>query len=129
MAAMEAGKLIAVIGDEDTVTGFLLAGVGERTAEAANFLVVKNDTKIEAVEAAFRNFTERDDVAIARAGAQTFDVFRRFSSTGVGRGHPDAENFTHFPRRASRRNGKESPRPKKRAASTATGHDATAGAD
>lgn len=36
-----AGKLIGVIGDEDTVTGFLLAGVGHRTTEGANFLVVK----------------------------------------------------------------------------------------
>jgi V-type H+-transporting ATPase subunit F len=35
------GKLVGVIGDEDTVTGFLLAGVGHRTTEGANFLVVK----------------------------------------------------------------------------------------
>lgn len=34
-------KLIGVIGDEDTVTGFILAGVGHRTAEGTNFLVVK----------------------------------------------------------------------------------------
>ena len=38
---MESGKRIAVIGDEDTVTGFLLAGVGHRNAEGQNFLVVK----------------------------------------------------------------------------------------
>lgn len=37
----ESGKLIAVIGDEDTVTGFLLAGVGHRNTEGQNFLVVK----------------------------------------------------------------------------------------
>ena len=37
----ESGKLIAVIGDEDTVTGFVLAGVGHRTVEGCNFLVVK----------------------------------------------------------------------------------------
>lgn len=35
-------KLIAVIGDEDTVTGFILAGIGHRTAEGTNFLVVKS---------------------------------------------------------------------------------------
>jgi len=40
--ADEDGKLVGVIGDEDTVTGFLLAGVGHRTMEGANFLVVKN---------------------------------------------------------------------------------------
>ncbi|KMS93308.1 hypothetical protein BVRB_032790, partial [Beta vulgaris subsp. vulgaris] len=37
-----AGALLAIIGDEDTVTGFLLAGVGDRTAGAPNFLVVDN---------------------------------------------------------------------------------------
>jgi V-type H+-transporting ATPase subunit F len=41
MALDAAGKLIAVIGDEDTVTGFLLAGIGHRTTESTNFLVVK----------------------------------------------------------------------------------------
>jgi V-type H+-transporting ATPase subunit F len=33
-------KIICVIGDEDTVTGFLLAGVGQRDSNGANFLVV-----------------------------------------------------------------------------------------
>lgn len=33
-------KIICVIGDEDTVTGFLLAGIGQRDAHGANFLVV-----------------------------------------------------------------------------------------
>mmetsp|Transcript_15264 Transcript_15264/g.46253 ORF Transcript_15264/g.46253 Transcript_15264/m.46253 type:complete len:117 (+) Transcript_15264:79-429(+) len=58
------GKLIAIIGDEDTVTGFLLAGVGHRTADKSNFLVVKGDTPQQAVEAAFTDFTNRDDVGI-----------------------------------------------------------------
>jgi V-type H+-transporting ATPase subunit F len=38
---MDGTKLVGVIGDEDTVTGFILAGVGHRTAEGTNFLVVK----------------------------------------------------------------------------------------
>lgn len=33
-------QLVAVIGDEDTVTGFLLAGVGHRDGDGSNFLVV-----------------------------------------------------------------------------------------
>ena len=37
----DSGKLIAVIGDEDTVTGFVLAGVGHRNVQGSNFLVVK----------------------------------------------------------------------------------------
>jgi V-type H+-transporting ATPase subunit F len=35
---MATGKLIGVIGDEDTVTGFLLAGVGARDVSGANFV-------------------------------------------------------------------------------------------
>mmetsp|Transcript_10688 Transcript_10688/g.29460 ORF Transcript_10688/g.29460 Transcript_10688/m.29460 type:complete len:116 (-) Transcript_10688:37-384(-) len=61
---MEVGKVIAVIGDEDTVTGFLLAGVGHRNADGANFLIVKQDTQLGQVEDAFRAFTARDDVGI-----------------------------------------------------------------
>lgn len=41
MATEQHTKLVAVMGDEDTVTGFILAGVGNRTAEGTNFLVVK----------------------------------------------------------------------------------------
>lgn len=49
---------------QDTVSGFLLAGVGHRTADSTNFLIVKTDTKIQQVEEAFLNFSERDDVGI-----------------------------------------------------------------
>ena len=37
-----AGKLIAVIGDDYTVTGFLLAGTGFRDVAGTNFLVVNS---------------------------------------------------------------------------------------
>jgi V-type H+-transporting ATPase subunit F len=49
---------------QDTVTGFLLAGVGHRTANGSNFLIVKQDTKLQLVEEAFQNFSSRDDVGI-----------------------------------------------------------------
>ena len=42
---MESTKLISVIGDEDTVTGFVLAGVGKRNSDGQNFLVVKPGKK------------------------------------------------------------------------------------
>jgi V-type H+-transporting ATPase subunit F len=58
------GKLIGVIGDEDTVTGFVLAGVGHRTATGQNFLVVKSDTEVEEIEKAFTNITSRADIGI-----------------------------------------------------------------
>uniref|UniRef100_A0A7S1B3P9 V-type proton ATPase subunit F n=1 Tax=Corethron hystrix TaxID=216773 RepID=A0A7S1B3P9_9STRA len=61
---MEVGKLVAVIGDEDTVTGFLLAGVGHRTAKNSNFLVVKPDTPLPLIEETFTDLTAREDVGI-----------------------------------------------------------------
>ena len=37
--------LVGVIGDKDTVTGFLLAGIGEKDSKGkSNFLVVEEDT-------------------------------------------------------------------------------------
>ena len=60
----DSGKLIAVIGDEDTVTEFVLAGVGHRNVEGSNFLVVKDDTPIPTVEEAFKSLTSRPDVGI-----------------------------------------------------------------
>lgn len=58
------GKLIGVIGDEDTVTGFILAGVGHRTLTGENFLVVKSDTDVEEIEEAFTSLTNRSDIGI-----------------------------------------------------------------
>lgn len=49
---------------QDTVTGFLLAGVGHRNADGSNFLIVKQDTKLTQVEDAFRRLSSRDDVGI-----------------------------------------------------------------
>ncbi|KAK2561296.1 V-type proton ATPase subunit F, partial [Acropora cervicornis] len=41
------GRLVAVIGDEDTCTGFLLGGIGEINAKRQkNFLVVTKETSI-----------------------------------------------------------------------------------
>ena len=36
----ENNLLLAIIGDEETVTGFLLAGIGERNENSKNFLIV-----------------------------------------------------------------------------------------
>ncbi|KAF3041818.1 H(+)-transporting V1 sector ATPase subunit F [Didymella pomorum] len=61
-------QFLAVIGDEDTVTGMLLAGVGHVTQPPdaqKNFLVVDNKTETSTIEAAFDRFTqERKDIAI-----------------------------------------------------------------
>ncbi|CBX90880.1 similar to vacuolar ATP synthase subunit F [Plenodomus lingam JN3] len=61
-------QFLAVIGDEDTVTGMLLAGVGHVTAPPdlqKNFLVLHAQPDAAAIEAAFDRFTtERKDIAI-----------------------------------------------------------------
>ncbi|MCJ1392297.1 H(+)-transporting V1 sector ATPase subunit F [Xylographa bjoerkii] len=59
---------LAVIGDEDSVTGLLLAGIGHVTAPPQtqkNFLVVDAKTETAMIEQAFENFTHhRKDIAI-----------------------------------------------------------------
>lgn len=61
-------NLIAVIGDEDTTTGLLLAGVGQVTqsTQEKNFFVYQESkTSREEISDAFENFTrERSDIAI-----------------------------------------------------------------
>ncbi|KAL4839795.1 hypothetical protein H8958_009200 [Nasalis larvatus] len=59
------GKLIAVMGDEDMVTGFLLGGIGELNKNChPNFLVMQKDTTIHEIEDTFRQFLNRDDIGI-----------------------------------------------------------------
>ena len=43
-AATTSGQLMSVIGDLDTVTGFLLGGVAQKDAKGQNFLVVDEST-------------------------------------------------------------------------------------
>ncbi|KAI2635055.1 ATPase, V1 complex, subunit F [Xylaria nigripes] len=61
-------QFLAVIGDEDSVTGLLLAGIGHVTNppdSQKNFLVVDNKTETAAIEAAFESFTtQRKDIGI-----------------------------------------------------------------
>mmetsp|Transcript_23527 Transcript_23527/g.36804 ORF Transcript_23527/g.36804 Transcript_23527/m.36804 type:complete len:121 (+) Transcript_23527:72-434(+) len=65
MAFKKRDALICVIGDEDTVTGFLLAGVGEVDQKnVGNFLVVTPKTPVSQIEDSFNTFTSREDVAV-----------------------------------------------------------------
>jgi V-type H+-transporting ATPase subunit F len=70
------GKLIGVIGDEDTVTGFVLAGVGHRTASGENFLIVRKDTDVEEIERAFDSLTQRSDVGIVLLNQHVANLIR-----------------------------------------------------
>ncbi|KAK3687538.1 ATPase, V1 complex, subunit F [Podospora appendiculata] len=73
-------QFLAVIGDEDSVTGLLLAGIGHVTAapdSQKNFLVVDNKTDNAAIEAAFERFTnERKDIGIILINQHIADRIR-----------------------------------------------------
>ncbi|KAK0413411.1 hypothetical protein QR680_006788 [Steinernema hermaphroditum] len=71
------GKVIAVIGDEDTVVGFLLGGVGElNKANKPNYLIVDKNTPVAEIEAAFRSFVARDDIAIVVINQHIAELIR-----------------------------------------------------
>ena len=58
-------RLVAIIGDEDTVTGFLLAGVGDddpRKSRGPNFFVVNKSTPLGDIEDNFKRLVSRPDV-------------------------------------------------------------------
>ncbi|XP_035903858.1 V-type proton ATPase subunit F [Anopheles maculipalpis] len=64
LSAMK-GKLISVIGDEDTCVGFLLGGVGEINKNRhPNFMVVDKNTAVSEIEDCFKRFIKRDDIDI-----------------------------------------------------------------
>mmetsp|Transcript_172 Transcript_172/g.240 ORF Transcript_172/g.240 Transcript_172/m.240 type:complete len:135 (-) Transcript_172:351-755(-) len=58
-------SLVAIIGDEDTVTGFLLAGIGQCDARGvSNFLVCDRKTSKVKIANTFRDFCTRRDISI-----------------------------------------------------------------
>ncbi|KAK4103784.1 vacuolar ATP synthase [Parathielavia hyrcaniae] len=73
-------QFLAVIGDEDSVTGLLLAGIGHVTPppdNQKNFLVVDNKTDTAAIEAAFERYTtERKDIGIVLINQHIADKIR-----------------------------------------------------
>ncbi|KAG9531316.1 vacuolar ATP synthase, partial [Aureobasidium melanogenum] len=73
-------QFLAVIGDEDSVTGVLLAGIGHVTDppdSQKNYLVVDHKTETHAIEQAFDSFTqERKDIAILLINQHIADKIR-----------------------------------------------------
>ena len=73
-------SLIAVIGDEDTTTGLLLAGIGQVNplTNEKNFFIYKEDkTTKEQLHDIFVEYTEkRDDVAILLINQFIADIIR-----------------------------------------------------
>ncbi|KAL8381274.1 hypothetical protein RB595_005514 [Gaeumannomyces hyphopodioides] len=78
-------EFLAVIGDEDSVTGLLLAGIGHVTPapdSQKNFLVVDSKTENSAIEAAFQRFTtDRKDIGIVLINQHIADRIRHTVDT------------------------------------------------
>jgi len=69
--------LVAIIADEETVTGYLLAGIGNiDNKRNSNFLVVDNKTSKSAIEESFKKFTNRADIAVVIISQHIADVIR-----------------------------------------------------
>ncbi|XP_009776814.1 V-type proton ATPase subunit F isoform X2 [Nicotiana tabacum] len=68
--------LIAMIADEDTITGFLLAGVGNvDLRRKTNYLIV-DSTTVKQIEDAFKEFTTREDIAIVLISQYVANMIR-----------------------------------------------------
>uniref|UniRef100_A0A7S1LKU4 V-type proton ATPase subunit F n=1 Tax=Alexandrium catenella TaxID=2925 RepID=A0A7S1LKU4_ALECA len=68
---------IGVIGDEDTVTGFVLAGVGHVDGSGKkSFLLVDSKTHTRDVEEKFHELTTRKDVAMVLITQSCADLIR-----------------------------------------------------
>jgi len=69
--------VVGVIGDEATVTGFLLTGMGERNKKGeANFMMVDKDTTLLQIEAQYRKMLERDDMGIILISQHVAELIR-----------------------------------------------------
>ncbi|KAI3689680.1 hypothetical protein L2E82_47645 [Cichorium intybus] len=69
--------LIAMIADEDTITGFLLAGVGNvDIRRKTNYLIVDSKTTVKQIEDAFKEFTTREDIAIVLISQYVANMIR-----------------------------------------------------
>ncbi|KAJ0053727.1 hypothetical protein Pint_03213 [Pistacia integerrima] len=69
--------LIAMIADEDTVVGFLLAGVGNvDLRRKTNYLIVDAKTTVKQIEDAFKEFSSREDIAIVLISQYVANMIR-----------------------------------------------------
>ena len=72
----ENNMLLGIIGDEETVTGFLLAGIGERSENSTNFLKVNSTTTNEQIEEFFHSLITRKDIGIVLISQDVADRIR-----------------------------------------------------
>ena len=67
--------LIAIIADEETVTGFLLAGIGERNEQSKNFFVITKEERSQ-IEDIFNSFICRKDIGIILISQDIAEMIR-----------------------------------------------------
>ena len=72
----ENNMLLGIIGDEETVTGFLLAGIGERSENSTNFLKVNSSTTDQQIEEFFHSLITRKDIGIVLISQDVADRIR-----------------------------------------------------
>jgi V-type H+-transporting ATPase subunit F len=72
----ENNMLLGIIADEETVTGFLLAGIGERSETSTNFLKVSSKTTNDQIEEFFHNLITRKDIGIVLISQDVADRIR-----------------------------------------------------
>jgi len=68
--------LLGIIGDEETVTGFLLAGVGERSETSKNFFIVGNNPDVIEIEEIFKSLVSRKDIGIVLISQHIAELIR-----------------------------------------------------
>ncbi|KZV22522.1 V-type proton ATPase subunit F-like [Dorcoceras hygrometricum] len=62
---------------QDTITGFLLAGVGNvDLRRKTNYLIVDSKTTVKQIEDAFKEFTTREDIAIVLISQYVANMIR-----------------------------------------------------
>jgi len=65
IAFTKKSMLISVIADEQTVTGFLLTGIGQRSKDGStNFMICNKETTDQQLEEVFASYLARNDIAI-----------------------------------------------------------------
>jgi len=67
--------LMGIIGDEETVTGFLLAGVGERNSQSKNFFIITKEEKFQ-IEEIFHSLLKREDIGVILICQHIADIIR-----------------------------------------------------
>lgn len=67
--------LMSIIGDEETVTGFLLAGIGERSESSKNFFIITKEERYQ-IEEMFHSLVNRGDIGIILICQHIADIIR-----------------------------------------------------